>query len=453
MTAIKVENLTKIYHLYDSPTARLKEALHPLRKKYHHDFYALRDVSFEVQKGEVLGIIGKNGSGKSTLLKILARVLTQTAGAVVVNGNVSALLELGGGFNPEFTGIENIYFSSSIMGYTKEEVDKQLDEIIAFADIGEFLYQPVKTYSSGMSVRLAFAVAINVDPDILIVDEALAVGDEAFQRKCYGKIRAIQERGTTILFVSHSSGTIIEVCQKAMLLDLGELLIAGSPKLVVSKYHQFLYAEDSRRQALRDEIQAHFLQHGNDDEKIDVGEKSQTEHRSQYQSTLKEFYDPDLKPETTVVYSNNNDYGVKICDVRLTTSDGIQVNNLVCGREYIYTYNVDFKKPGYRIRFGMLIKNVTGLEIAGCASSPPKQPIAYIGKDTTVSVQFRFKCLLHPGTYFMNAGVNGLVHESEGYLERIIDVMMFRVQPEEQMFETGLVSFLVEPSYFIESSN
>ena len=200
MTAITVDHLTKVYHLYDSPTARMKEALHPFRKKYHHDFYALNDVSFSVEQGEVLGIIGKNGCGKSTLLKILAGVLTPTSGTVTVNGNVSALLELGSGFNPEFTGLENVYFSSAIMGYSREQVEKNLDAILAFADIGEFIHQPVKTYSSGMYVRLAFAVAIQIDPEILIIDEALAVGDISFQKKCMEKIISFKEKQKTVLF-------------------------------------------------------------------------------------------------------------------------------------------------------------------------------------------------------------------------------------------------------------
>jgi len=182
--AIKAENLTKTYRLYDSNLDRLKESLHPLRRKYHHEFNALHDFNFEVKKGETVGIIGKNGSGKSTLLKIITGVLTPTSGSVTVNGRISALLELGAGFNPELTGIENVYFNGTLMGYSKEEMHAKLDDILGFADIGEFVRQPVKSYSSGMFVRLAFAVAINIDPDILIVDEALAVGDIFFQQKC-----------------------------------------------------------------------------------------------------------------------------------------------------------------------------------------------------------------------------------------------------------------------------
>ncbi len=248
MTAITVEHLSKVYHLYDSPQARLKEALHPLRRKYHHDFYALNDVSFSVEQGEVLGIIGKNGCGKSTLLKILAGVLTPTSGAVTVNGNISALLELGGGFNPEFTGLENVYFSSAIMGYTREQVEKNLDNIITFADIGEFIQQPVKMYSSGMYVRLAFAVAINVDPDVLIIDEALAVGDMNFQAKCMTAITRIQEKGATILFVSHDVGSVKSLCSRAVYLEQGRVKLIGKAGDVVERYVQAMRREMNAEQ-------------------------------------------------------------------------------------------------------------------------------------------------------------------------------------------------------------
>ena len=236
MTAITVDHVTKVYHLYDSPTARMKEALHPFRKKYHHDFYALNDVSFSVEQGEVLGIIGKNGCGKSTLLKILAGVLTPTSGTVTVNGNVSALLELGSGFNPEFTGLENVYFSSAIMGYSREQVEKNLDAILAFADIGEFIHQPVKTYSSGMYVRLAFAVAIQIDPEILIIDEALAVGDISFQKKCMEKIISFKEKQKTVLFCSHDMHIVSSLCHQAIWIKDGVITDKGKTDPVISSY-------------------------------------------------------------------------------------------------------------------------------------------------------------------------------------------------------------------------
>lgn len=234
--AIKVENLSKVYRLYDHPLDRIKESLHPLGRKYHVDFPALQDVNFEVKKGEVVGVIGKNGSGKSTLLKILTGVLTPTSGKVMVNGKVSALLELGAGFNPELTGLENVYFSGTVMGFGREAMASRLDSILSFADIGQYIHQPVKTYSSGMFVRLAFAVAINVEPDILLVDEALAVGDLQFQRKCLEHFYRLMEQGVTILFVTHDMYTIRTFCSRAIYLVKGDCRFLGPSAEAVELY-------------------------------------------------------------------------------------------------------------------------------------------------------------------------------------------------------------------------
>ncbi|WP_027415581.1 ABC transporter ATP-binding protein [Aneurinibacillus terranovensis] len=238
--SIRVDNLTKSYKLYDHPVDRLKESLHPLRKKYHKDFYALKNLSFEIKKGETVGIIGKNGSGKSTLLKIITGVLTPTSGTVHVNGKVSALLELGAGFNPELTGIENIYLNGMIMGYSKEEMNKKIDDILSFAEIGQFVYQPVKMYSSGMFARLAFAVAINVEPDILIVDEALAVGDLRFQIKCMEKFTTFREQGKTILFVTHDINSVKRFCTKTIWINEGVVQAQGETDIVTDMYLDFL---------------------------------------------------------------------------------------------------------------------------------------------------------------------------------------------------------------------
>lgn len=238
--AIRVENLSKIYKLYDKPIDRMKESLHPLKKKYHKDFYALDDVSFEVKKGETVGIIGKNGAGKSTLLKIITGVLTPTSGEVQVNGRISSLLELGAGFNPEYTGIENIFFQGTLIGYSEDEMQARLDDITSFADIGDFIHQPVKMYSSGMFARLAFAVAINVDPDILIVDEALSVGDMRFQAKCFRKFKDFQDDNKTILFVTHDTGAIINYCSKAFWIHSGKKHEEGTPNYICKRYASFM---------------------------------------------------------------------------------------------------------------------------------------------------------------------------------------------------------------------
>lgn len=234
--AIKVENLTKIYKLYDSPLDRLKESLHPLRKKYHKDFYALNDVSFEIRKGETFGVVGYNGAGKSTLLKIITGVLNPTYGKVEVNGVVSALLELGTGFNPELSGYENIFFNGTVLGFTRAEIENKLDSVLTFADIGEFIQQPVKTYSSGMFVRLAFAVSVMMEPQILILDEALAVGDIFFQQKCYKRLEELKENGVVVMLVSHNMGDIMQFCQRALVLNKGQNYFGGDAREAVKKF-------------------------------------------------------------------------------------------------------------------------------------------------------------------------------------------------------------------------
>lgn len=238
--AIKVENLTKIYKLYDKPMDRMKEALSLSKKTYNREHYALKQLSFEVKKGETVGILGTNGSGKSTLLKIITGVLTPSSGSLEVNGKISALLELGAGFNPEYTGMENIYLNGTMMGYNREQMEKRVKPIIDFADIGDFINQPVKTYSSGMFARLAFAVAINVDPEILIVDEALSVGDVRFQTKCINKMKELKEKGTTILFVSHATEQVKRFCTKALWINKGKLVEQGESSEIVDKYESFM---------------------------------------------------------------------------------------------------------------------------------------------------------------------------------------------------------------------
>lgn len=242
--AIKVTNVSKIYKLYDTPAARLKDALGLARKKNYREHAALHDVTLEIKKGETVGIIGTNGSGKSTLLKIITGVIRQTEGEVEVDGRISALLELGAGFNMEYTGIENVYLQGDMMGFSRQEIEQKMEDILGFADIGDFVHQPVKTYSSGMFVRLAFAVAINIEPEVLIVDEALSVGDVFFQAKCYRKFEEFKKQGKTILFVSHDLGSITKYCDRAILLNKGRKVMEGTPKEAVDRYKMALVEQE-----------------------------------------------------------------------------------------------------------------------------------------------------------------------------------------------------------------
>ena len=232
---ISVKDLSKVYRLYDKPIDRLKESLNIFHKSYHKEYYALNNLSFDIKRGETVGIIGINGAGKSTLLKIITGVLTPTGGNIEVKGKISALLELGAGFNMEYTGIENIYLNGTMIGFSKEEVDKKLDDILDFADIGDFVNQPVKTYSSGMFVRLAFAVAINVEPDILVIDEALSVGDVFFQQKCYKKIKELAGK-STVLIVSHDLNAMTKFCERIIVMSAGQKVFDGEPNEAIAKY-------------------------------------------------------------------------------------------------------------------------------------------------------------------------------------------------------------------------
>ena len=255
--AISVRDLSKAFPIYSKPHHWLLQMVMPGPKdRWYREFHALRSISIDIFRGETVGIVGRNGSGKSTLPQLICGTLTPSSGEIQVNGRIAALLELGAGFNPEFTGRENVFLNATVLGLTHAEIVEKFDEIAAFADIGDFIDQPVKSYSSGMYVRLAFAVAINVEPEILVVDEALSVGDEGFQRKCFARIDAIRDSGATVLFVSHSASTVVDLCDRAILLDRGELLTSGTPRHVVSRYQKLLYAPADRAAKIREEIRA-----------------------------------------------------------------------------------------------------------------------------------------------------------------------------------------------------
>ena len=241
---IRAEKLSKCYRVFSSPRARLAQGLWRGRRTFYEPFWALRDVSFQLEAGQTMGVVGRNGSGKSTLLQLLCGTLMPTSGSVSIGGRVAALLELGSGFNPEFTGLENIYLNAALLGLTQNETDANLDAILGFADIGDFIHQPVKTYSSGMALRLAFAVQANIQPDVLVVDEALAVGDEFFQRKCFKHLEALKAKGTSILLVTHNCGQILQHCDQAILLHKGQLEFIGRPKSITTIYQRLINTDD-----------------------------------------------------------------------------------------------------------------------------------------------------------------------------------------------------------------
>jgi lipopolysaccharide transport system ATP-binding protein len=449
--AIRVENLSKCYEIYEAPGDRLKQFLVPrlrrvirqTRRQYFREFWALKNVSLEISKGETVGIVGCNGSGKSTLLQIICGILTPTSGTIETRGRIAALLELGSGFNPEFTGRENVYMSATVLGLSKMEIDDKFDDIAAFADLGQFIEQPVKTYSTGMYVRLAFAVAINLDPEILIIDEALSVGDELFQRKCYSKIEAIKNRGATILFVSHSGSAIVDLCNRAILMDAGEKLAVGTPKHIVGLYHKMLFAPSDKRSVIRNQIQGMQATSTNDStpgsKQRDAPDKGK-----QVNDDPQEYYDPYLKPESTIEYESRGAY---IEEPRILTLSGKRVNNLLSGQLYRYTYTVNFESTATNVRFGMLIKTISGVELGGAISARNlSHSIQLIKNGSSVQVEFQFRCNLNPGIYFLNSGVIALHDNAEIHLHRLLDIEMFRVLPNTETIGLGNVDFECSPN-------
>jgi ABC-type polysaccharide/polyol phosphate transport system ATPase subunit len=363
--AIKIVNLTKTYKIYKSPQYRLFEALHPFRKKYHSEFHAIKNINIEIEKGEVIGIIGNNGAGKSTLLKILSGVLTPTSGNYIANGKISALLELGTGFNPEYTGMQNIYFRSSLMGYKKEQIDNMIDDIVDFAEIGEHIDQPVKTYSSGMFVRLAFAVAVNVNPDILIIDEALSVGDAFFAAKSMNRINKFKDDGKTVLFVSHSQNSIINLCSRAILIDNGILTDVGIPKEIIKIYNNQVYKRLNSSNLLEDKSN-----------KVSKEEPKKNGFKSN-----------DFQTEH-----------IKLLSCRLINENDEEIKMINVGENLLLRYEVIANKDFQNITFGFSIRNNMGAVVFGTNSYLLKKNFS-LKKNTQTEITFSVPVDFSEGVY------------------------------------------------------
>ena len=397
--AISVKNLTKIYKLYDKPIDRLKETLSITKKKYHREHYALKDISFDVKEGESVGIIGTNGSGKSTILKIITGVLNQTSGELKVKGKISALLELGAGFNLEYTGMENIYLNGTMMGYTKEEIEKKLDNIINFADIGEFINQPVKTYSSGMFVRLAFAVAINIDPEILIVDEALSVGDVFFQAKCYKKFQEFRDMGKTIIFVSHDLKSVSKYCDKVILLNKGIFIEEGNPKKVIDTYKKILVNQ------------------------FDKEIKNEKEKEKNIESKV-------LWKSKMNLNSNKLEYGNKdaeIIDFGILDENNILTNTVNKNESFRIKMKVRFNKKIQEPIFAFTIKDIKGNEITGTNTMIEEVYFKNPERNDVVEVEFEQIMNLQGGEYLLSLGCTGFKDGDFTVYHRLYDVCSISV--------------------------
>ncbi len=387
--AINVQNVTKVYHLYDKPQDRLKEALHPFKKRYHHDFYAIDNVSFVVKRGETVGIIGKNGAGKSTLLKMITGVLTPTSGTIEVNGKVASLLELGAGFNPEMTGLENIYLNGTLMGFTKEEMDKKVDAIVEFANIGEFIYQPVKMYSSGMFARLAFSVAINVDADILIVDEALSVGDMLFQAKCIAKMNALMEEGMTILFVSHDIHAVRSLCTKGLYLVDGKSVLFGDAGEVVDRYI------NDDQLAVNEQLKAMGHTHKK------TGEKSIVFNEEEVPTVVR--LEPSIGEKEGMV--RHGDKGAEILDFGIFDLSFNRVNQLVSKEDYYIQFSVKFHEDLPTFVATTTLFGLDGEQLLAWINTQDGVDFPPVSKGDIVVVTIKINLPLRQNVYKLGASV------------------------------------------------
>jgi lipopolysaccharide transport system ATP-binding protein len=395
---IAVRNVSKKFRLFSSAKERLTEALHPFRRRYHREFWALRDVSFEVSRGETLGILGRNGSGKSTLLQIICAVMRPTSGQVYVNGRIAAMLELGAGFNPEFTGRENALLNGAIMGIPRKEMVKRLSDIEAFADIGTFFDQPVKTYSSGMYARLAFACSINVDPDILVVDESLSVGDAKFQNKCFMHFKRLQAEGKTILLVSHSTEAILRQCTRALLINDGRLIMQGDPQSVVDRYYELLFPSNYKQQGLR--------RHLDGQDCLDGAASMPQDGRAM-------LYPSELTTVSAVCEQRNSynknefrfgDREVEVADYILVGDGKVFPMEVQSGATMSLYVRLRVNQFNGRLSAGFAVKTVDGIKLFGAntMSSGVSLPPAHPGE--SLWVRFDFMLNVGPGDVFFDLG-------------------------------------------------
>jgi lipopolysaccharide transport system ATP-binding protein len=426
--AIQVNNISKCYQIYARPQDRLKQSIYPRldrlvrrpSKIYYQEFWALKDVSFTVKKGETVGIIGKNGSGKSTLLQIICGTLNATSGTVKTNGRIAALLELGSGFNPEFTGRENVYMNGVLLGLSNEEIDARYDSIAAFADIGNFIEQPVKTYSSGMIVRLAFAVQAQVEPNIMIVDEALAVGDAKFQAKCFERLHQLKDNGTSILLVTHSSEQIVTHCSNAILLEDGMQLETGEPRRMVNRYMDLLFGKEKK--SFESEAQ------GKSSDKLEAltGDAAYTlsKHDDVFSSRI--GYNP---------YEYRwGDGTVSILDFHMAAGGDPYPTAVTSGQSICLGVSVKFYSDLLRPILGIVIKTKEGVTVYGVNSEFLKCTDfqVFFKKGETMHAEANFKCRLGPGDYFISLGIATRDGEEVVPHDRRYDAIHLVVSPHNQ---------------------
>lgn len=425
--AIRIKDVSKMYKLYDRNRDRLFESLGLARQKRYREHYALRGLSFEVGRGETVGIIGTNGAGKSTILKIITGVLNQTAGEVEIEGRISALLELGAGFNQEYSGIDNIYLNGTMLGYTKAEIDAKMESILKFADIGDYVYQPVKTYSSGMFVRLAFAVAINIDPEILVVDEALSVGDVFFQAKCYKKFDEFKKAGKTILFVSHDLSSIAKYCDRVILLNKGEKVAEGKPKEIINLYKKILSGTDEDREKIEriahgeggDEALKEMLENG---APTDVNGKSM--------SIFEGADDPRSWKHHFEINPNVEEYGnrdAEIIDFAVIDEAGHLSNTIEKGTRFAMRTKVHFHRTIEQPIFTYTFKTVRGVDVTGTNTMFEDKELPEAKAGETYVVEYQQAMDLQGGEYLLSMSCTGYVDGELKAFHRCYDLLSVSV--------------------------
>lgn len=426
--AISISNISKKFRLFSTPKERLAEALHPFRKQYHKEFWALRDVSFQVGRGEIVGILGRNGSGKSTLLQIICGVMQQTSGNVVVNGRISALLELGAGFNPEFTGRENVILNGAIHGFSRRQMLDRMDQIESFADIGEFFDQPIKLYSSGMFVRVAFAAAIHVEPEILVVDEALSVGDSKFQHRCFQRIRAFMESGKTILVVSHSTDTLLRICDRGIVMDQGELVMVGDIAGAVNRYHQILFGTESRNEQsgvlVAPELET-VLPDGLRPASLDDGRTDRISLRTDY------------NPHEARMGSGK----ARIIDFDLLADGELNPSEITTHARCELTIKIRCDED-VTLSVGFAVVSLDGAYVSGTNLMMLEQPLICLRSGECVALKFHWQASLAGGEYFLNLGCNEFVEGEDRFVDvrRSVARLKFAATPHT----VGFVDLQVE---------
>ena len=402
--ALRVENVSKQYRIYAKPGDRLKESLTRGRLKRHREFWALKDVSFEIEKGTTTGIIGPNGSGKSTLLQIITGTLEPTHGSVWYDGRIAALLELGAGFDPEFTGIENVFMNASLMGFSRAQTEALLPEIERFAEIGDFIHQPVKTYSSGMYVRLAFSIAISASPEILIIDEALAVGDAIFQHRCMRRIKEMQDRGVTIFFVSHEAGAVRALCSRAILLHGGRMEADGNTLDVLNRYQKIIMGRE---------------------EAYDAAAPAHDAPQPAAELPIDQYADPSLRP-----VFRHGDGSAEVLSVELLDAGGNRIDLIETGQAVTVRMRVRFSRDLEDPVFGFLIRNRHGIHLYGTNTHLQGLNFGAVRRGEIFEVTFRFECWLAPESYSITAASHSLDAISFDWLD---GALFFRVVSETPM--------------------